>query len=191
MLAGGLAILVLGAVLMGYGFQSAANSLEMGDWQVTWYIMRDTYGAWGDIIETATFPANFDYDPLSYATRPEPIGFKATAEINVPEDIEVEFTIGGDDGAIMLYIDGTSFMDLYCPDPNTSTTSGTTLTAGRHTVEYQYYQVLVEDDAAANFSMTVHAREAFNGIIVGGALLAIVGIVVTLLSFLLKAKKPS
>jgi len=185
---GGLVILVLGAALLGYGFQSAATSVEVGQWEVTWYTMRDTYGTWGEVIETATFPANFNYDPLGPATRPEPIGFKAVMEINVLQTTNVGFTIGGDDGSIALLIDGASFNDLYCPDPNTSESSETTLSAGRHLLEIQYYQVLVEDDPAATFSMSVPAQESAAEIMTGGGALLFIGIVVTLLGFLLKTK---
>ncbi|MBO3802460.1 MAG: hypothetical protein JTT11_01070 [Candidatus Brockarchaeota archaeon] len=189
LLAGGTAIFVLGAALLVYGFQSAATSVETGQWQVTWYSMRDTFGAWGDAIETATFPSNFNYDPLGLANRPEPIGFKAVMDINVLEDTDVVFTIGGDDGSITLFVDGASTINLYCPDPNTSDTYETTITAGRHVLEIQYYQVLVEDDAAASFSMRSPAQESSTSIMVGGGALAAIGLVLALLGLLLKAKR--
>jgi hypothetical protein len=60
----GLVLIVLGAAIIGFGFQlSQQFSVEAGEWQVTWYSMQNTYGVWGDVIATGRFPTIFSYDP--------------------------------------------------------------------------------------------------------------------------------
>jgi len=187
----GMLLVVLGAVMLGYGLllrgQSTIESL--GQWQVTWYAMRDRFGTWGDVIDTGTFSTIFSVDPLPLASsREEPIGFKALLEVQFPKDMTVQFTIGGDDGAIGLYMDGNSVLGLQCPDPNVSQSSEALVTAGRHTLELQYYQVLVEDDAAALFNMTNPEEQGAINMATGGGALLFMGIIVALIGFVLKPK---
>jgi hypothetical protein len=96
-----------------------------------------------ELKDTGTFQAIFSVDPMSLASsREEPIGFKALLDVQFPKDMTIQFTIGGDDGAIALYMDGKSVIGLQCPDPNVSQSSEVLVTAGRHTLELQYYQAL-------------------------------------------------
>jgi len=179
---------VLGAAVLGYGLNlSSQFGLEAGEWKVTWYSMMNTYGTYGEVIGTETFPKTFDYDPLAQATiREEPIGFKATLELYAPTDVDVEFTVGGDDGAIILYLDGKTLITLQCPDPNVSQSAKTHLTAGKHTLEIWYYQVLIEDDAAAMFDMVVPEQRAAMNIATGGGGLLFLGLILAIPGFLLK-----
>jgi len=186
----GLVLIVLGAAVIGFGFQlSKQFGVEAGEWQVTWYSMQNTYGVWGTVIATGRFPTIFSYDPLEYSYRDEPIGFKAFLEINVPRDMTIQFTIGGDDGDITLFLDGNILLNLPCPDPNVQQSTEAYLTAGRHTLEIEYYQVLVEDDAAALFNMTIPEQQTATSIITGGGVLVFLGVILTLIGFLLKPKK--
>ncbi|MBS7611855.1 hypothetical protein KEJ27_06570 [Candidatus Bathyarchaeota archaeon] len=186
----GLVLIVLGAVIIGFGLQlSSQYSMEAGEWQVTWYSMQTPYGVWGDAIATGRFPTIFSYDPLEYSYREEPIGFKAFLEVNVPRDVTVQFTIGGDDGDITIFLDGDILLNLPCPDPNVQQSIEAYLSAGRHTLEIEYYQVLVEDDAAALFNMVISGQQEAMGIATGGGALVFIGIILALLGFLLKPKK--
>lgn len=186
----GLILIVIGGIVVGFGYQLAQqSSIEAGEWQVTWYSMLDTFGAWGDVIATGRFPTIFSYDPLEYSYRNEPIGFKALLTINVPKDMTVQFTIGGDDGEIFLFLDGDLLIALPCHDPNTSSSSEARLSAGAHTLEIRYYQVLVEDDPAAQFNMTVSGQQEAMSIMGGGGLLVFLGVVLAVVGFLLKPKK--
>jgi len=186
----GLILIILGAVIISFGFQlSQQFSIEAGEWQVTWYSMQNTYGVWGDVIATGRFPTIFSYDPLEYSYRNEPIGFKAFLEINVPRDVTIQFTIGGDDGDITLFLDGEVLLNLPCPDPNVQQSTEAYLTAGRHTLAIEYYQVLIEDDAAALFNMAIPEQQTAMGIMTGGGALVLLGVILTLIGFLLKPKK--
>jgi len=101
----GMPLAVLGAVLLSYGLLLRGQSIieSPGQWQVTWYAMRDRYGTWGDVIDSGTLQTIFSVDPLPLASsREEPIGFKALLEVQFPKDMTVQFTLGGDDGAIAL-----------------------------------------------------------------------------------------
>lgn len=185
----GLVLIILGGVIIGFGLQlSQQFSIEAGEWQVTWYSMQDTYGSWGDVIATDRFPTIFSYDPLEYSYREEPIGFKAILNINVPKDTTVRFSVGGDDGEIYLFLDGELLIALPCHDPNTSSSAEAYLSAGAHTLEIRYFQVLVEDDAAAEFNMTASGQQEAMNIMGGGGLLAFIGVVLAVVGFLLKPK---
>lgn len=186
----GLVLIILGAVIISFGLQlSSQYSMEAGEWQVTWYSMQNTYGVWGDAIATGRFPTIFSYDPLEYSYREEPIGFKAFLEVNVPRDVTVQFTIGGDDGDITIFLDGDVLLNLPCPDPNVQQSIEAYLTAGRHTIEIEYYQVLVEDDPAALFNMVISGQQEATSMMTGGGALIFIGIILALLGFLLKPKK--
>ncbi len=186
----GLVLIALGAVIISYGLQLSQQwDIEAGEWQVTWYSMQNTYGVWGDVIATGRFPKTFSYDPLEYSYREEPIGFKALLEVNVPRDMMVQFTIGGDDGDITLFLDGDILLNLPCPDPNVQRSIEAYLSAGRHILEIEYYQVLVEDDAAALFNMTIPRQQEVMGIAIGGGVLVFIGIILALLGFLMKPRK--
>jgi len=187
-------LVVLGAVILGYGLLLRGQSTieSPGQWQVTWYAMRDRFGTWGDVIETGTFPTIFNIDPLTLASsREEPIGFKALLNVYFPKDMTVQFTIGGDDGTIALYMDDNSVIGLQCPDPNVSQSSDAQVTAGTHTLELQYYQVLIEDDAAALFNMTNPEEQGAINMATGGGALLFMGIIVALIGFVLKPKASS
>lgn len=186
----GLVLVVLGSILVAFGFQlSQQIAIEAGEWQVTWYSMQSTHGVWGDVIATGRFPKTFSYDPLEYSYREEPIGFKAFLEINVPRDVTVQFTIGGDDGDITLFLDGDVLLNLPCPDPNVQQSIETYLTAGKHILTLEYYQVLIEDDPAALFNMVVSGEQEAINIMTGGGALVFVGVILTLLGFLIKPRK--
>jgi len=190
----GMPLAVLGAVLLSYGLLLRGQSTieSPGQWQVTWYAMRDRYGTWGDVIDSGTLQTIFSVDPLPLASsREEPIGFKALLEVQFPKDMTVQFTLGGDDGAIALYMDGNSVFGLQCPDPNVSQSSEALVTAGRHALELQYYQVLVEDDAAASFNMINPEEQGAINMATGGGALIFIGIVVAMLGFMLKPKASS
>jgi len=190
----GMPLVVLGAVILGYGLLLRGQSTieSPSQWQVTWYAMRDRFGTWGDVIDTGTFPVIFNVDPLTLAaTREEPIGFKALIYLNFLKDMTIQFTIGGDDGVIALYMDGNSVIGLQCPDPNVSQSSEALVTVGRHTLELQYYQVLVEDDAAALFNMTNPEEQGAINMATGGGALLFMGIIVALIGFVLKPKASS
>lgn len=190
----GMPLVVLGAVILGYGLILRGQSTieSPSQWQVTWYAMKDRFGTWGNVIDSGTFQAIFSVDPLPLASsREEPIGFKALLEVEYPKDMTIQFTIGGDDGAIALYMDSNSVFSLQCPDPNVSQSSEALVTAGRHTLELRYYQVLVEDDAAALFNMTNPEEQVAINMATGGGALLLIGIVVALIGFMLKPKASS
>lgn len=180
----GLIILLLGVITqVGYGFQIQTFGATE-NWQVTYYIVPEN-GTWGDAIGTDTFPIYFDYDPLSIALeRTEPIGFKSNMEINVLKDTNVKFSIIADDGVIILIIDGEIFIHLEAPDPDIEETSEKLLTAGKHTLEIQYYQFVpvLEDDPHASFRILIPGKEQRILASSGGISLIFTGIYTTLIS---------
>lgn len=180
----GLIILVLGVITqVGYGFQIKTFEATQ-NWQVTYYIMPEN-GTWGDDIGTDTFPINFDYDPLSIAIeRTEPIGFKSNMEINILKDTNVEFSMIADDGVIILIIDGEVLIHLEAPDPDKEETSENFLSAGKHNLEVQYYQLVpvLEDDPHASFRILVPGKEQRILISSGGISLIFTGIYTAFIS---------
>ena len=153
----GLIVLSIGTVsLLGYGIPSRAFS-EAGVWQVTYYMMLED-GVWGEVIGVETFPIAFDYDPLAPTSeRVEPIGFKSNMELNIQKDTDVKFTVGADDGVIVLIMDDEVLIHLEAPDPDKYVSYEKNVKVGKYNLEIQYYQIfpVLEDDAHALFGIEV------------------------------------
>ncbi|MBS7641464.1 hypothetical protein KEJ12_07510 [Candidatus Bathyarchaeota archaeon] len=186
----GIALIIAGIAILLYGLNfSSQFTISAGEWQVTWYSMQNTRGLWGSAITSAKFPTNFSYDPLELYTRSEPIGFRATLIIDVPREIKVRLTIGGDDGEIYLFLDGREILSLICHDPNNITSTETTLTVGRHTLELAYFQVLLEDDPAAQFEIMIPEQRVATNIMTVGGIISLIGVFSTIMGLLWRPER--
>ncbi|MEM2341997.1 MAG: hypothetical protein QXX94_05645 [Candidatus Bathyarchaeia archaeon] len=186
----GVATVIVGIVILLYGLHFGSQfTIFAGEWQVTWYVMQNTRGLWGSAIASAKFPTNFNYDPLELYTRAEPIGFRATLTVDAPKEIKVRFTIGGDDGEMYLFLDGRKILDLICHDPNNMTSIEEKLSVGRHTLELVYFQVLLEDDPAAQFEMMIPEQRTATNIMTTGGIVSLIGIFSTIIGLLWRVEK--
>lgn len=130
------------------------TSFQMSDWNASWYYLLDDPSEEGfteSFLSThaiylgdSTIPAMFNY---SWGGSPIfggfscPVGFIATAEVNMPIDGYVEFEVLSGDGA-RLYLDGENIIDIWGTMWGTGTKSKSKILyvkAGRHELKLELY----------------------------------------------------
>jgi len=194
-LTAGLAVLVVGIILLAYGSYYASSLgalIEAGEWNVTWYSIEDSYGRWGKIIGSSSFPKNFNYKPLEYKGLREHFGFKATLHINLQQDATIIFRVGSDDGAI-LFVDGDVVINSWFLRAYTVDEYRLFLTVGQHELTLWYYQWepagAGEEGPAISFEMYVEGWELTATIQLVGAAICIVGGLIIVAGFFILRKE--
>ncbi|MEM2886293.1 MAG: PA14 domain-containing protein [Thermoproteota archaeon] len=184
----GVALLALGAVLLGYGILTKSQlegAIGMHDWSITWYEMNDQLGGYGQVLGTSTAPLRFDMTTVSFQGRSEHVGFMATTTIDLAEDSTVWFQIGSDDGS-QLYVDGMALINNWQLQAYQTMSAELQLTRGTHRLEMWFYQW--EGGARVSFDCSLPGlQDAINVAVAGGFLLAL-GVVIALIGFRLKPK---
>ncbi|MBS7611844.1 hypothetical protein KEJ27_06515 [Candidatus Bathyarchaeota archaeon] len=182
----GLAILIIGASLLAYGFiwkNNLAGLIEAEGWNTTWYRVIDSYGTWGEVIGSSTLPATFGRTTIIYEDWSEEFGFRAIMDIYLEKDETVVFQTGSDDG-IMLYVDGELVVNSwvlrgYTLDPPVKVN----LSAGTHTLELWYYEWHGANEASFDmhvddqWDMASTMQTAGGGILFIGAIVSIIGLI--------------
>jgi hypothetical protein len=185
----GLVVLIIGACLLGYGFKYAGDLdalIKASEWDVTWYRVIDSYGTWGDVIGRSTLPARFGRTTIVYDDVSEEFGFKATMTIELLRDDTVVFQTGSDDG-IMLYVDGELVVNSWVLRGYTlDSPVHIPLKAGTHVLELWYYQW--HGASEASFDMHVEEYETARNLQTAGGGILFIGVIVTIVGFLLKPK---
>lgn len=178
----GLIILIVGAIVLSYGFERVRelDALIRADgWSATHYGLIDEYGTFGEPVASSTLPVKFRHQlsPDVWG------GFKAILTIELPQEATVIFKIDSN-GGIVFSIDGDKIIDMWHISRIYDRKEQVQLAPGSHNLELYWYGYGGE----IAFDMYVEGRDEVANLQWAGLGILFIGIATTTVSFILKRK---
>lgn len=178
----GLIILIIGAIILGHGFERVRelDALIRADgWSVTHYGLIDEYGTFGEPVASSTLPVKFRHQlsPDVWG------GFKAILTIELLREATVIFKIDSN-GGIIFSVDGDTIISMWYISRIYDHEEQIQLTPGVHKLELYWYGYGGE----IAFDMYIEGRDKAANLQFTGLGVFFIGVVITSVGFALKRK---